>query len=115
MAEDASAQTVANWATSISSGPGNEASQTLSFQHGNDRNGLFSVQPAVSSTGTLTYTPAPNANGIATVTVSLSDSGGTANGGVGTSANQTFKITVFPVNDEPRLEAVRDYGPKGPN
>ena len=57
--------------------------------------------PAVSPTGTLTYTTAPNANGSATVSVVLKDNGGTANGGVDTSAPQTFTITVNPVNDAP--------------
>ncbi|MGJ0485597.1 MAG: PxKF domain-containing protein, partial [Methylomicrobium sp.] len=49
----------------------------------------------------LTYTPAANANGSATITLTLSDDGGTANGGVDTSAPQTFTITVNAVNDVP--------------
>src|SRR5439155_232861 len=44
-------QTVANWATAISAGPANEASQVLTFQVSNDNNGLFSVQPAISANG----------------------------------------------------------------
>jgi hypothetical protein len=59
------------------------------------------VQPAVAPNGTLTYTPGPNANGVATVTVLAHDDGGTANGGVDTSAPQTFTVTVIPVNDAP--------------
>jgi len=88
------AQTVTNWATGINAGPANESSQTLSFTAMNDNNAIFSAQPAVSSTGTLTYTPAANASGVATVTVTLMDNGGTANGGVDTSAAQMFTITV---------------------
>jgi len=99
--EDASAQTVSGWATSISRGPADESGQTLTFTATNDNNGLFSTQPAISSTGTLTYTPAANANGAATVTVTLKDNGGTANGGVDTSPAQTFTITVNAVNDVP--------------
>ena len=99
--EDAGAQSVANWATSISAGPANESSQTLTFGVVNNNSALFSVQPAISPTGTLTYTAAPNAFGTATVTVILSDNGGTLNGGVDASAAQTFTITVTPVNDEP--------------
>src|SRR2546425_10176515 len=38
----------------------------------------------------------PNANGAATVTVKLHDNGGVANGGVDTSAPQTFTITLTP-------------------
>jgi len=100
--EDAPAQTIVNWATGISPGP-NEAGQVVAFQVSNDNNALFSVQPTISSTGTLTYTPAPNAFGTATVTVSLVDNGGTANGGVDTSAPQIFTIIVNPVNDAPTL------------
>ncbi len=99
--EDATAQTVAGWATALSKGPTDEAGQTLSFNVSNDNNSLFSTQPAISSAGQLTYTPAANANGAATVTVSISDNGGTALGGVNTSANQTFTITVNAVNDVP--------------
>src|SRR5262249_43434666 len=57
--------------------------------------------PAVSATGTLTYTPAANANGSATINVKLKDDGGTANGGVDTSAAQTFTISVTAGNDAP--------------
>ncbi|HKO45459.1 MAG TPA: Calx-beta domain-containing protein, partial [Pyrinomonadaceae bacterium] len=99
--EDAGAQSVSNWATAISAGPANESGQTVAFNVTNDNNALFSIQPAVSPTGTLTYTPAPNANGTATVSVSLTDNGGTANGGQNTSAVQTFTITVNAVNDGP--------------
>jgi hypothetical protein len=118
--EDAGTQTIPGWATNISAGPVNETNgycdsfnpppapnaaavchQTVSFIVTNNNNALFSVQPAVSSTGTLTYTPAANAYGSATVTITAQDSGGTLNGGVDTSATQTFTITVTPVNDAP--------------
>jgi hypothetical protein len=99
--EDAGAQSVANWATAISAGPADESGQTVTFAVTNDNNALFSGQPAVASNGTLTYTPATNANGTATVTVVAHDNGGTANGGVDTSAAQTFTITVTAVNDAP--------------
>src|SRR6185369_8612470 len=88
--EDAGAQTVNNWATAISAGPADESGQTLTFQVTNNTNAsLFSAGPAISSGGTLTYTPAANANGSATITINLKDNGGTANGGVDTSASQT--------------------------
>lgn len=73
-----------------------------------NNNDLFSELPAVSATGTLTYTPAPNANGSATVTVFAHDNGGTTNGGVDTSAPQTFTITVQAVNDLPTISAIAD-------
>src|SRR5207237_355122 len=100
VAEDAGLQTVTGWATVISAGP-SEAGQALNFVVTNGNNALFSAQPAVAANGTLTYTPAANANGTATVTVQLHDNGGVLNGGVDTSAAQTFTITVTAVNDAP--------------
>jgi CSLREA domain-containing protein len=94
--EDAGAQTVPAWATAISPGPPNEATQTLTFLVTNNNNALFAVQPAVAPDGTLTYTPALEANGNATVTVQLQDDGGTANGGLDTSLLEVFIITVLP-------------------
>ncbi|MBI5498098.1 MAG: tandem-95 repeat protein [Deltaproteobacteria bacterium] len=99
--EDAGALTVVGWATALSPGPANESGQTLTFTVSNDNNGLFAVQPVISSAGVLLYTPLANANGTAVVTVTLSDNGGVANGGVDTSAAQTFNITVSAVNDAP--------------
>ena len=105
--ENAGPQTVSGWATNISPGP-NEASQTVDFQASDDNTSLFSVQPAIDSNGNLTYTPAPNANGVAHVTVVLHDNGGTANGGVDTSASQTFAITLSVVNQPPSFTAGAD-------
>ncbi|MDD5215873.1 MAG: tandem-95 repeat protein, partial [Methylococcales bacterium] len=99
--EDAGAQTVSNWATSLAKGGSDESGQTLSFEITNDNNTLFSSQPAIDSNGQLTYTPANDANGTTTVTVKIKDTGGTTNGGVDTSAAQTFTITVNAVNDVP--------------
>jgi hypothetical protein len=93
--KNSGAQTVPNWATNISPGPSDESGQTLTFQVTNNTNpGLFSAGPALSSTGVLTYTPAANTSGTAVITIVLKDNGGTANGGVDTSAPQTFNITV---------------------
>ena len=92
-------QSVPNWATNISAGPANESGQTVSFQiTGNTNPGLFSAGPAVSSTGTLSYTPALNQVGSATITLVAKDNGGTANGGVETSASQAFVITITSVD-----------------
>ena len=80
---------------------GQRVGQVVDFIVSNDNNALFSAQPAVAANGTLTYTPAANAIGSATVSVQIHDNGGTANGGVNTSAAQTFTITVNAVNDAP--------------
>ena len=60
---------------------------------------------AIAANGTLSFTPAANAFGSAVVTVSLSDNGGTANGGDDTSNSVTFTITVTAVNDAPSFTA----------
>ena len=101
VAEDAGAQSFTGQATAISTGPANESTQVVDFIVTNNNNALFSTQPAVSSTGVLTFTPAADATGSATVSVQIHDNGGTANGGVDTSAAQTFTITVTAVNDAP--------------
>ncbi len=99
--EDAGVQTVAGWATALSTGPASESGQVLSFNVSNDNNTLFSVQPTVNAAGDLSYTPNADVNGTTIVTISVSDDGGTANGGVDTSGDQTFNITVTAVNDVP--------------
>ncbi|HEY0288216.1 MAG TPA: DUF4347 domain-containing protein [Pseudomonas sp.] len=99
--EDAGAQTVAGWATGIGAGASNESGQSLNFIVSNSNNALFSNQPSIDASGNLVFTPVANANGTATVTLAIHDNGGTGNGGVDTSATQTFTITFTPVNDAP--------------
>ncbi|MCB1045358.1 MAG: hypothetical protein KDC35_20620 [Acidobacteria bacterium] len=103
--EDAGAQNVAGFVTAISSGPPDESGQSVIFTVMNDNNGLFAVQPAIDTSGNLTYEPAADANGMANVTVTAMDDGGTANGGIDTSAPQMFTIDVTPVNDAPSFTA----------
>jgi len=116
--EDSGAQTYANWVTAISPGPLNESGQSVTFTVNNDNASLFSVQPGVGAGGTLTFTPAANAHGTANITVVAHDDGGTANGGIDTSASQMSSITVTPVNDEPSFLAgasqtvLEDAGPQ---
>ncbi|MEG4409168.1 esterase-like activity of phytase family protein, partial [Microcoleus sp. MON2_D5] len=104
---NAGPQTFAGWATGISPGPANESAQTVSFQVvGNDNTALFSVLPAIDSLGQLTFTPAGGATGTANITLNLRDSGGTANGGVDTSANQTFAINI---TNSPPIAIIDNY------
>ena len=94
--ENTGAQSVPGWASAISPGPANEAGQTVSFTLTSSNPALFTAggQPAVASDGTLTFTPATGAHGTATITIRAIDDGGTANGGIDTSAAQTFTITI---------------------
>ena len=91
----AGALAVVGWATGINSGPPEESSQAVDFIVTNNNRGLFAVEPAVSPTGTLTFTPAANSNGVALVSVKLHDNGGTDSGGLDTSAEQIFAITIL--------------------
>ena len=99
--EDAGAQTIPGWASSIDDGDG--GTQVLTFIITNNTNpALFGAGPAVDATsGDLTYTAASDANGNAVITLVLSDDGGTSNGGADTSAPETFSIIVNPVDDPP--------------
>ena len=51
--------------------------------------------------GTLSFTPASNTIGSASLSLVLHDNGGTNNGGINTSAPQTFNIFVLPAKAPP--------------
>jgi hypothetical protein len=110
-AVESTPRTVSGWATSMSPGGGtDEAGQTLTFNVTPTDTSLFTVQPAIDpATGDLTYTPGAGP-GSTSVSVTLSDNGGTANGGVDTSPAQTFTITVAPPNTAPVADATSASG-----
>jgi hypothetical protein len=87
--------TVPGWATGISAGPADEASQNVSFTVSVSNPGLFAVQPTIAPDGTLRYATVLLGIGSATITVRAVDDGGNANGGSDTSAPQTFTIAVI--------------------
>ncbi len=60
---------------------------------------------SANPTGTLTYTPLGNQAGKATITVTVTDDGGTQNGGVDTTS-RTFVIDVIVANLTPTLDAI---------
>jgi len=100
-----SATTIANQAAVISNGgAADEAVQSVSYLVSNNNPNLFSVEPAIDAAGTLSFTPAPDATGSSVITVRAQDDGGTGNGGIDTSAAQTFTLTVSPLNDAPSLD-----------
>lgn len=104
--EDAGPQSINPWATAISPGPNDESAQNLNFNIvSNDNAALFSSQPNIDASGNLSFTAAANANGVANLMITLSDDGGTANGGVDTSAAVPLVITVTSVNDAPSFVA----------
>ncbi len=108
VAEDAGAQVLATWASEISAGPADEASQTVLFDVQATNLALFAAAPTLGADGTLRFTPAADAHGSSTVTLVLRDNGGTDNGGADAAAPQSFTIQVSPVNDAPTLSALPD-------
>ncbi len=92
--QDSGAQLFTGWATSVSSGPANEAGQAVNFLVNADKPYLFASPPTISPGGALAFTPGLHQRGTATVTVQLHDDGGTAHAGQDTSAAQTFTITL---------------------
>jgi alpha-tubulin suppressor-like RCC1 family protein len=91
---DGKQQVRTGWATNIKAGPADETGQTWAFKLIPDDTSLFDVQPDIDKNGTLTFTPKNGAQGVVLVTVTLSDSGDTANNGADTSDPQTFTITI---------------------
>src|SRR5439155_781678 len=104
--EGSGANSVTGFATGFNPGgapDANEAAQKVKqYIVSNVSNpALFAVLPAVDNAGNLTYTLNNNVSGTSTFDVQVQDNGGTANGGIDTSAPQTFTITVNLVNDQP--------------
>lgn len=103
--EDATQQVV-NF-SGVSAGGGE--SQTISIT-ATSSNTLLIPHPAVNyvsgnASGALVYTPVADASGSATITVTVQDSGGTANGGIN-EVVVTFLVGVTAVNDAPTLTAI---------
>jgi hypothetical protein len=98
--QDAGPQVLRKFAHPISPGAENESNQNVTFIVTTDKSALFAVSPQISKDGTLSFVPRPEASGTATVTVRLRDDGGTANGGVDTSAVKTFRIAVTTFQEE---------------
>ena len=102
------------FATQLSQGPtaavpANEPCQALNFiLVSNSNPSIFSVQPVLNNNGTVTFTPAHDFNGVSTLVVRIHDNGGTAGGGVDTSATQSFTITINAVNDTPQVDPAVD-------
>ncbi len=78
---------------------GAELNQTTTVRVSTTNNGLFNylaVGNVVNGNATITYGVANGQSGTATVTVTVTDNGGTANGGVN-SVSKTFTVVVNPL------------------
>jgi Ca2+-binding RTX toxin-like protein len=99
----AAQQTIKGWAYNFDSGAANETQQnvlayTVKFDNPADSQ-FFTVAPTIDvSTGDLKYTPSSTISSSTTVKfkATVQDNGGKANGGIDTSAQIPFTITVNP-------------------
>lgn len=114
VAQNSRGQVIPAWATAISAGPANEASQVVSFIVSNSLPALFSAPPSLDANGTLTFTPIPNLRGTNFATLWLRDPGGTANGGQDISPAQTLTIIVGNSTDADSDGLPDDFPPKKP-
>ena len=98
----------------IGRGPGDPASQVVTITASSSNPTLIPV-PAItytnpSMTGSLTYAPTPFGSGSSLITLTLTDTGGTANGGQNTTI-ETFTVVVLPVNQQPTLDLITSPAP----
>ena len=110
ISENAGLQTVN--LTGMSTGTGDK-NQTLKITADEQQQGVIpdpTVNYTSGNSGSLTYTPVAFASGTATITVTVMDDGGTDNGGIDT-VQQTFTVTVTPVNQPPKIDTIGTPAP----
>ncbi|NJP07483.1 MAG: tandem-95 repeat protein, partial [Chloroflexaceae bacterium] len=100
--EDASPVTIG--LSGIDAGPANESGQTLSVTAVSGDPSMVPdpnvVYTSPNPTADLILAPLPDQHGVVVITVTVSDNGGTANGGID-SFSRAFTFTVDPTNDDP--------------
>ncbi|AFZ02583.1 DUF4347 domain-containing protein [Calothrix sp. PCC 6303] len=89
-------QMIAGWASGFNVDVNNESGQKVAEYIVDvvNNSGVVQGTPTINLNGDLIYTPGSTV-GTAEFRAKVRDDGGTANGGVDTSAAQTFKITVY--------------------
>jgi hypothetical protein len=101
--EETVAVTNIGFLTNLSAGPPNEIKQSWTFAvttvSSNTTNAAFTVLSAATN-GTLIIKPKAHSFGTNTVTVVMTDSGGTANGGINAFTN-TFQIGIVQIGHAP--------------
>lgn len=86
--------TVSGLLTNVAAGPtSDENSQKLTAKVTVDNASYFVGKPTLTTNGVLTFKTSTN-SGTAVLTITLSDSGGTRNGGVAESAGQTLNVVI---------------------
>jgi hypothetical protein len=110
--EESPMVTVTNFLTAISAGPANQSDENWAFTVNTDTNNpetnaLFAVAPVVDINGSLTYQPLPHSFGTNLVTVTMTTSGSTDNGGINTYTTN-FLIGIVATNHVPEIDGATD-------
>jgi len=105
VAEDVGFITNANFLTSISAGPTNEANQKWTFTVTSGTNFGYVLPPSINTNGTLVFKTATNAIGTNLLTIVMKDTGGTTGGGRDSITN-TFSLAVTAQNDAPSFTGI---------
>ena len=92
--QDSGPRVVSGWATNISIAQTGAPVTRLDFIVTNDQPGLFDSAPELGRDGTLRFTPKAGAFGTAIVQIVARNDGGTANGGVDSTAPRSFVIRI---------------------
>jgi hypothetical protein len=104
VAEESGALTNKNFVTAINPGVGNAAGMTWTFQAVTATNlaanARFTVLPGIATNGTLTFTPLAHSYGTNLVTVIMTTSGSTTNGGKNSCTN-SFQLGVQQITHAP--------------
>jgi len=104
IAENAGATNLSSFLTSLNAGPSNQSNLTWSFgvftATNNATNATFSQFPSVSTNGNLAFKTATNSFGTNLVSVIMTNSGSTNNGGITTYSN-SFQLQVTQVQYPP--------------
>ena len=89
----------------VTGGSGYTSAPTVSIASPGRTGALTVNYTSPNTTGSLTYSLLPFASGTATITVTVTDNGGTANGGINTFS-RAFNVNVTPVNQAPTLNPI---------
>jgi hypothetical protein len=104
VAEESGALTNKNFVTAINPGVGNAAGTTWTFKAVTATNGAtnarFTTLPGIATNGTLTFTPTAHSYGTNLVTVIMTTSGSTTNGGKNSCTN-SFQLGVQQIAHAP--------------
>ena len=110
--EESAAVTNTGFVVSWSKGPPNQSGATFTFTDStptnSPTNAHFAVLPKVDTNGTLIFQPSAHSFGTNTVTMIMTISGGTTNGGVNACTN-TYQIAVAQTNHAPVIVGATNH------